>query len=199
MVNDVDHHAALVDDEGGAAVDFQHRPHHAVLLADDARLVADEGELQALGRGEAAVLLGLVDGDADELGVERGNLLVVVAEVADLERAGRREGLREEEEHHALLPAELGQPHLAAPAVGGLEVRGDVADAQHLSCSLTAGRCAPEASPGGPFSPPSRPSTASRRRPSARRTLPGWRRWRRACSPCPPPRPPRRCRSRGPP
>src|SRR5262249_15284675 len=99
--------------------------------------------------------------------------LVTVPERARLHRAGRRVGLRVEEQHDLRLPPEIGEPHRLAGRGGELEIGRGIADAHGDRVGHQALRS------GRPLrrtdqrrtsaSVETRPSSTSRRRSSARR------------------------------
>jgi len=104
VVEHVFHLALLVDEEGGAAIDAQHRPDDPVHLADAARLVADEVEVDVLALRELALAGVVVDADSDQHGALRLDQLLVVAERADLDGARGRERLGKKNSTTLCLP-----------------------------------------------------------------------------------------------
>src|SRR6185369_15121297 len=99
-------------------------------LADALVLVADEREGRLLLDGEAALRVELVGADADDLGAELADALVVVAEVARLHGAAHGERLREEVDDDRPSAQRRQRDGRAVGRLRG-EIRGVVADLQH--------------------------------------------------------------------
>jgi len=117
--------ALLVDDVGHAGGDAEKAPQagkDAVALADGARDVGKEQVRNAVLFGELGVAVFVVGGDAEDFGIEAGELRMRVAEGADLTRADGGEVARVEEEDDVLATAEVGEANAAAVVARGLEV-----------------------------------------------------------------------------
>src|SRR4051812_41927542 len=124
------HDALFVDDEGDALRNLDERPEHAERFADALVLVTDERERRLLLDGEATLRVELVGADADDLGAELADALIVVAEVARLHRASHGEGFGKEVDDDRAA-TERRQRHGRAVGRLGGEIWGVVADLQH--------------------------------------------------------------------
>jgi hypothetical protein len=149
MTFDVGHLVGAPDDAVGVDEKGESLRHHRPLLVrplgGTERLtnrfvpIGQEAVGEALGLGEGLVLLGRVERDAEDLGVQGFELWGSVTEPPAFDRSAGRRGFRVPPEHDPSA-AEVARADAIASMVGKVEVRRDVTVGEHEPTVLLMAR-----------------------------------------------------------